>query len=58
METKDYPAYLKTQSDEAYVYYTRYDCLGNNFGWHLKVPYIIGMIILAKSAVKRITTPA
>jgi len=34
---------------QAYVYYASYHYPGNCFGWHLIVPYAIGMVILAKS---------
>jgi len=43
---------------QAYVYYTNYNCPGNYFGWFLIVPYAIGMVILAKSPVRQIRTPA
>ncbi len=36
----------------AYNYYANLNIPGNNFGWHLKVPYIASLIFIGWSAIK------
>ena len=38
---------------DAYTYYTKYHCPGNNYGWFLQIPFIVSLLFIGYSSLMR-----